>query len=366
MHTVLVIGGYGFFGARICGALARVPGIHLLIGGRSAGRARALARTLGLEDRQAVCIDVRDQALCQVLRDLRAATVIHTAGPFQGQDYAVACAAIDAGCHYIDLADGREFVGGVGVLDAQARARGVTVVSGASSVPALSSAVAACHAAQFARLDCIQAGISSGARSPGLATVRAVFSYGGKPLRRLQDGVWIAVHGWRGLERHTFPAPLGSRWLGNLDVPDLDLLPRQYPSLRTVSFKGGFASGLGHLVVWALAGLVQAGVISSMVGCAAPLNRLSRWLTPLISARGGMFVLLEGLGHDGRTHRVTWNLIAGHNHGPFIPCGASIALARKLAAGGRLPAGASPCVGLLTLPEYLAALEGLDVREVLE
>jgi saccharopine dehydrogenase-like NADP-dependent oxidoreductase len=37
-------------------------------------------------------------------------SVIHTAGPFQGQDYAVARSAIAAGANYIDLADGRDLL----------------------------------------------------------------------------------------------------------------------------------------------------------------------------------------------------------------------------------------------------------------
>jgi hypothetical protein len=79
-----------------------------------------------------------------------------------------------------------------------------------------------------------------------------------------------------------------------------------------------------------------------------------------------MFVTLEGIGRKGQPRRITWNLIAQKNHGPFIPCGASIALANKLAEGTRLPIGAMPCMGLLTVTEYLDALKGLDVQEVVE
>jgi hypothetical protein len=63
--------------------------------------------------------------------------------------------------------------------------------------------------------------------------------------------------------------------------------------------------------------------------------------------------------------RITWNLIAQKNHGLLIPCGASIALANKLAERTRLPIGAMPCMGLLTENEYLDALKGIDVQEVI-
>jgi saccharopine dehydrogenase-like NADP-dependent oxidoreductase len=366
MHTVLVIGGYGFFGGRICAALAKDPAISFLIGGRTRDSGRSLARQLGLDPAQAVSIDTKSSTLGKALGELHVQTIVHAAGPFQGQDYTVARAAIDAGCNYIDLADARQFVAGIGTLDAAARARGVTVVSGASSVPALSSAVVDRYLPEFERLDSIRIGISSGARAPGLATVRGVLSYAGKPIRMLQEGSWITVHGWRGLERHQFPAPLGPRWLGICDVPDLDLLPHRYPTVTTVSFKAGFGSDVGHLLVWALAGLVKAGLMASMLPFASPLNRVSRWIEPLVSDKGGMFVSLEGIGHNGQIHRISWNLIAEHNHGPFIPCGASIVLATKLVQGVRLPIGAMPCMGLLTVAEYLDSLTGLDVQEVVQ
>ena len=76
----------------------------------------------------------------------------------------------------------------------------------------------------------------------------------------------------------------------------------------------------------------------------------------------------SGLGYvkvslaDGRR----WNLLAGQNHGPYIPCGAAIALARKLASAMALPAGAMPCIGLLTVKEFLAPLRNLDIREVVQ
>jgi saccharopine dehydrogenase-like NADP-dependent oxidoreductase len=366
MHTVLVIGGSGFFGQRICKELSRSSAIRLLIGGRSQDRVLRAAADLGLGAEHGVVVDANDHDLSRDLERLAVNTVIHTAGPFQGQDYAVATAAIEAGCHYVDLADGREFVTGIQRLDAPARRRGVSVISGASSVPALSAAAIDQYRAGFERLESIRIGISSGARAPGIATVRGVFSYAGRPIKHLANGSWETTYGWGDLRRHVFPQPVGARWLGSCDVPDLDLLPRRYPGVRTVSFQAGFASGLGHLVVWSLAGLVRAGLVSSLTPLASSLSRMSRWMEPLGSDKGGMFVTLEGTSANGQPRTTTWNLIAARNHGPVIPCGAAIALARKLAGGAQLPVGAMPCMGLLTVAEYLESLRGLDIREVLE
>jgi saccharopine dehydrogenase-like NADP-dependent oxidoreductase len=283
MHTVLVLGGYGFFGNRIAQALASDRTIKLVLAGRNLEQATRAAGALGLPVKSGVALDTREPKLAGSLKELQVDTVIQTAGPFQDQDYRVARAAIDAGCNYIDLADGRAFVAGIRTLDDLARARGVTVISGASSVPALSSGVVDRYLERFGRLNAIRMGISSGARAPGLATVKGVFSNDGKSFLALQNGIWRGKFGWLDLTRHEFPQPLGSRWLGNCDIPDLDLFPKRYPTVETVSFQAGFASNLGHLVVWSLAGLVKLKILPSLGSFAGPLNRISRWIEPLVS-----------------------------------------------------------------------------------
>jgi saccharopine dehydrogenase-like NADP-dependent oxidoreductase len=363
--NVLVLGGYGFFGARISRALAGDARIKLLIGGRDASKASGAALALGLPGERGLAIDTRDRDFSERLAALGVHLLIHTAGPFQEQAYDVPRAAIRAGCDYIDLADGRRFVAGIAELDAEARARGVSIVSGASSVPALTAAVIDRYLPRFAELASIRAGITSSAQSPGPATVRGIFGYVGKPFTRLENGEWVTVHGWTDLERHRFPAPLGARWLGACDVPDLDVLPKRYPSVRTVTFHAGFASAVGHLAVASLAPLVRAGLLRSAAPLAAPLRGLTRLIEPFISDRSGMFVELEGTGRDGKPLALTWNLLAARNHGPTVPCGASIALARRRASGDRLPAGATACVGLLSVEEYLEPLADLDLRELL-
>jgi saccharopine dehydrogenase-like NADP-dependent oxidoreductase len=365
MHTILVLGGYGFFGSRICAALSKEPGVRVLVGGRHGDLAWNAAASFGLGPEAAVELDAKAPGLAHRFTELGVNSVVHTAGPFQGQDYTVALAAIAAGCHYVDLADGRQFVCGIGRLDAAARAKGLRIISGASSVPGLSSAVVERFRPQFTQMTSIGLGISSGARAPGLATVQGIFGYCGKPFRRLEGGTWVTTYGWMDLTRYQFPNPLGSRWLGSCDIPDLELFPQRYPSTKTVAFHAGFASDPGHLVVWGIAGLVRAKLLPSASGFAKPLNRLSRWLEPVVSDQGGMYVKIDGLDHDGREKTVSWHLLAAENHGPYIPCGASIALAMKLARGGEgLPVGAMPCVGLLSVEDYLAPLRELSIREV--
>lgn len=363
-HRVLILGGYGFFGSMIAEKLARAPGVDLLIAGRDLGKATALAYQLGLRAENARAIDAGDPKLSSQLRKLGVNTVIHTAGPFQGQQYHVARAAIEARSHYLDLADGRDFVSGITALDAPARAAGVCVFSGVSSLPALSSAVVDLHLPHFKRLESIAIGISSGAKLPGAATLRAVMGYCGKPIRIWENGAWAKSFGW--LDRRTFgfPKPVGTRLLGRCDVPDLALLPPRYPGVRTVSFHAGFASETAHKTVEWLAKQVQRGRIRTALPYATVLHRLGRWLEPLLPDRGAMFVRMHGTDDDDRARTLTWQLLAYDNHGPRIPCGPAIALTRKLARGEVPEPGARPCMGVLTVKEILETLQGLSVREL--
>jgi saccharopine dehydrogenase-like NADP-dependent oxidoreductase len=363
-HRVLILGAYGFFGQRIAAGLARSPGIELVLAGRDIRQATALAYQLGLTAQNARALDAGDGRLGAQLRKLGVHTVIHTAGPFQGQHYQVARACIEARAHYLDLADGRDFVTGIAALDGDARAAGVCVISGVSSLPALSSAVVDRYAEHFGKLQHIAIGISSGARTPGLATWRAVLGYCGKPMRVWENGAWAVRHGWLDRRKFDFPKPVGPRLLGRCDVPDLTLLPQRYPAAKTVSFHAGFVSDTAHVFIEWVARQVQLGRLKSALPLARPLYRLARWLEPVLSDRGGMFVRMSGPDEDGRARTLTWQLLASDNHGPHIPCAPAIALTRKIARGEVPEPGARACMGMLTVEEILAPLKGLSLREI--
>ena len=361
---VLLLGAYGFFGSRIAAGLARNPRVRLVLAGRDLQRATALAYQLGLSAEHARRVDADDSRLGSLLRKLGVQVLIHTAGPFQGQDYRVAQAAIEARCHYLDLADGRAFVTGISRLDAAARAAQVAVISGASSLPALSSAVVDRYQPQFTRLDAIRTGISSGALVPGIATVRAVFGYCGQQFLALENGEWKDVYGWLDRQTFEFPRPVGTRLLGRCDVPDLELLPARYPGVRSVSFHAGIASEAGHKAVELLARQVRAGRLESAAPFAQFFYGTARRLHSLFSDSGGMYVRLDGVDREGEQDTLEWKVLASENHGPHIPCAPAIALTGKIAAGFQPPAGAMPCMGLLSVEEILAPLRGLRIREV--
>jgi hypothetical protein len=357
----IVLGGYGNFGARICSALAADPVSWIGVAGRDQARARAFAESLNSRC-EPIVIDRRAADFAARLAALRPSLVIHTAGPFQAQDYHVAQAAIDAGAHYVDLADGRAFVTGIGALDERARARGVVVTSGASTLPAVSSAVVEHLAASFREVQRIEISIAPAQAIPrGLATMRSVLSYCGKPFRELVDGEWRTVYGWLGLRRLRYP-DLGRRWGARCDVPDLALLPGRYPVVRSVRFDAALELALAQIGMAFLAGLARSSLLRRPERLAVVVLRSARALDRFGTDVGGMHVALEGVSDAGDSMRRAWYLVAGKGDGPQIPCIPAIVIARKLARGENIAPGARPCMGMMTLAEFTAAARSFDIR----
>jgi len=363
IKCIVVLGGYGNFGSRIAAALAREPDTRVLIAGLDLVKATALAREIGGQT-EACLLDHHREDFAAELKALGAIVLIHTAGPFQGQDYKVASACIEAGCHYVDIADGRRYVSSIGTLHEAATANNLLVVSGASSLPALSSAVVDQYRAEFSRLDTIEHAISSGAKPPGLATLQGVTSYVGKTIARWEQGQWRRVYGCQSVAAHRFPGAVGKRWLVNCDVPDLELFPQRYPEAQSVIFRAGVGMTSTMLALLALSWLVRLGVISSLERYAEALHNAAAFIEPLGTQWSAMTVQLTGVNHQGQLHRKAWYLLAGDNHGPNIPCFPAIALVRKLLRGEVSIRGAMPCMGLLTVAEILGAIPCLNLRVI--
>lgn len=365
MHTylVLVIGGYGFFGRRLVERLARQPGLHIIAAGRSAYQGQRLVETLrqfALAEVSSATLDVHAPGLARELRALAPDVVVHTSGPFQRQQYLIAKACIAAGAHYIDLADGREFVAGIGCLNREASAAGVAVISGASSVPALSSTVVDHLAQGFTRVETIDIGISPGNRTDrGLSTVQAILSYCGKPLP--VTGKAAAAFGWSGSRRHAYPAPVGSRLLSPCDVPDLVLLPDRYGGNPSVSFGAGLELPLLHRGMNALAMLTRLGIVRDWSVHAGVLKRVADWLKALGSDVGAMHVSVTGETAQGVKGTRAWHLVATAGDGPYVPTLAAAALVRRLHQGDLSLVGARPCIGLLSLEDFARESEELRI-----
>ena len=161
---VLILGGYGKFGGQLAELLCDETRLTLIIAGRSQAKAFSFCQKLPPgADREGAAVD-RDGDVETRLKEIAPDIVVDASGPFQayGDDpYRVAKAALAAGCHYVDFADGSNFVHGIGQFDEAARNAGLVVLSGVSSFPALTAAIPTLSTNFVSRIRLTSSGLNS-------------------------------------------------------------------------------------------------------------------------------------------------------------------------------------------------------------
>jgi hypothetical protein len=342
---VLILGGTGVFGSRLCRLLAGDPAISLTIAARDRAAVDVLARELGVGGR---ALDWRCD-LDRVLGEGGHDVVVHAAGPFQGQDYGVAECCIRHCVHYLDLADDAAFVHGIDRLHDAALEAGVLVCAGVSTAPALTGAVVE-EALKTGPVERVAFGIMPGNDAPrGPALVAAIVGGAGKPIAD-QPGRRV----WGELRRMRLPG-LGKRWVTPCDLPEPALFTRRF-GVRDTFAGAGLEVSLFHVGLWSLSWLVRLGLMRTLTPIAPLLAGISDRLRFLGTDRGGLRLEV----HSGSQARV-WRLIAEGGDGPFVPVTPAAALVRKL-AGGLATRGALPCLGLLKPAEMEAEWRRAGLR----
>ena len=351
---LLILGGYGTFGGRLAASLADEPRLTLMIAGRSGDKARAFCERLDAKGETIPVEFDRDGDLDKQLATSAPDIVVDASGPFQDYDdpYCVVRACIARGAHYLDLADGSDFVKGVAAFDADAKAKSIFVLSGVSSFPVLTAAVMRMLSAGMTRVDTLSGGIApSPYAGVGLNVIRAIASYAGQPIA-LHDGTHYALVETR---NYTIAPPgripLNPIRFSLVDVPDLKVLPELMPGLKSVWMGAGPVPEILHRALNALAWLVKRKALPSLSPFAPLMFRainVLRWG----EHRGGMFVEIEGAGQRGEPARRSWHLIAEGDDGPFIPSMAAEAVVRRCLEGRPPLAGARAATGELEVADY--------------
>ena len=363
---ILLIGGYGTFGGRLAELLADIGGLEILIAGRSFSRAEAFCRNWsGAAAARPVVTD--RSGIAATLAAQHPDIVVDASGPFQnyGDDpYSVIRACIAGRVHYLDFADGSDFVAGVPRFDADARAAGVFVLSGVSSFPVLTAAVLRA-VGKGMRIRRITAGIApSPYAGMGANVMRAVLGYAGGPVQLRRGGQQTTAVGLAESRRYTV-APPGLLPLANLrfslvDVPDLQVLPAQHPEIEDIWVGAAplpeFLHRALNVLAWARARLHLPSLV--------PLAPVCRWVLDRCrfgEHRGGMFVEIEG-DLDGRPITRSWHMIAEGDDGPMIPSMAIEGIVRRH-LDGRSPApGARAATRDLELSDYDTLFAARDIR----
>ena len=357
---ILLLGGYGGFGGRIARRLA-AAGHEVLVAGRSFDKARAFCgETPGM-----VPLALDRSRIAEALGQHQPAMVVDASGPFQAMDHAIPEACITAGVHYIDIADSRDFVCGIAVLDAAAKDAGVVVLSGASSVPALSGAAVRHLAGGMDRVRSVEMAISaSNKAAAGPAVSAAILGQVGQPMRLWRGQRWTQAFGWQEMHTARFECAgveaIARRSVALVDVPDLSLLPDRLPGRPAVAFRAGTELGFQNWALWFASWLVRTHLVASLAPFARLLSPLQKLTRSLGSDRSAMIVRLFGDTAGQRVER-RWTLIAERGDGPEIPT-LSVAPIVARILSGKAAAGARDAGEALTLDDYADAFRQLTIH----
>ncbi|QQR35449.1 DUF4166 domain-containing protein [Devosia oryziradicis] len=362
---VLIVGASGVFGSRLARLLAGRKAFRVTLAGRAPHKAASLQSELRSidpdGDYHTAMLD-RDGVTAQELRALDCQVVVDCSGPFQLMGANLIEAAIGAPCHYVDLADSRSFVAGIGRFDAASRKAGVSVIAGASSSPCLSNAVLDHLVGDWMSIDTIDCVIVPGNQTPkGKSVISGILSWVGQPVRLFCEGEWQARAGWSGARTIAIDG-VSPRRAMLAEVPDLDIIPARFsPRVRA-----GFDAGMELPVLNALIGLaglaVRLGLVKSARAFLALGNLIANALDRFGSQQGGMLVEVVGLDRSGKPACATWQLKASDGHGPYVPIGPAAALIEHLVLSKQVASGAGSAAGRVALEAILPWYASLSIQ----
>jgi hypothetical protein len=343
---ILIVGGYGTFGGRLARLLVDER-LTLIVAGRSLESARRFCASLRGKAEIIPAQFDRARDVDAQLERLAPTLVVDASGPFQAygnQPYRLIEACLTRCIHYVDLADGADFVAGIPAFDAQAKARGMFVLSGASTCPVLTAGVVKRLVGDDLRLESVAGGIApSPFAGVGLNVIRAIAQYAGEPIRARRDGRETTAYGLCERRWVTIAPPgaipLRSRIFSLIDVPDTHALPDLWPSVQEIWMSAAPVPIVFHRLLIVLSKLRRVRLIPA-ISRIAPLMHSVTTNFSWGEHRGGMFVTVQATERSGARIEKSWYLIAEGDSGPFIPSMAAAAIVRKLLAGERIEPGA--------------------------
>jgi Saccharopine dehydrogenase NADP binding domain/Domain of unknown function (DUF4166) len=429
-QRIIVLGGYGEFGSRIVSHLYRFhSNVDIFVAGRNVQQAKAAChslmscvqseiasnrRMIGDESQswralahvewtaatppsqypqckssvdnsvQPLVVDAMNnvqlqERIASTLHAKSSDVLINCIGPFDDPDYTIARACIDQGIHYIDLADNRQHVVNFAPqLHSIAERRNVAAFAGASTVPTLTSATieALCHEAEMEPSK-IHMYICPGNNAPrGVATVKSVLQHLGVKYEAAPGQLrW----GWLNTETVCLRGITPSRLCSNIDVPDLPLLRKRYPSLVSLEFKAGMELRLLHLPIVVAGWMSKFRLTRFAWWKAAPiLARISLYLSQFGSTDGALRIDVSGkttaaFPDSEREHNIashttvvsrTFQLLASGD-GPVVPAMASCIIAQKLQNDPKWREshrGAHPAFELISLADFRRAFNEYNIE----
>lgn len=167
--------------------------------------------------------------------------VLNMSGPFFAGSGGLARDALRSGVTYIDIGDDLEATDSILVLDADAKAAGVALITGAGWSPGVTNWCAARLLEEHPAADGVQVVWATHERNPGgLAPLRHMLHMAVTPCPVWSDGQWVDSPGFvpETAAEFDFPEPLGRIEAYDTAHPEPRTLAGHYPRLRNVSCKG--------------------------------------------------------------------------------------------------------------------------------
>jgi len=244
-----------------------------------------------------------------------------------GTHASVARAHVAAGRVVVSTSDSIADVRGLLALDADARSRGIPVVTGAAFSPGYSCVLARHAATSFTAVTEVHVA-RSGTGGPACARQHHA-ALNGEALD-WRDGEWLRRPGGSGRELCWFPDPIGAQDCYRAELPDALLLEPLFPGVERVTARLS----------------------------ATRRDRLSAHLPMLRKPHPEGLVGATRVEVRGERDGTTDALVLGALDRPAVAAGATAALALRWSAAGRLPAGAG---GLGRVDDPVAFLSELVV-----
>lgn len=362
-RTVVIIGGYGVFGSHLATALANQSEFDVVVAGRNIEKAQALCSRIAARP---LYLDISAPGFDAELAAHNPFAIVDAAGPFQAYGDStcrVARTAIACRAHYLDLSDDAAFTENISSLHDEAVRAHVCVLSGVSSVPALSSVVAASLTADLSSIELIESAILPGNKAPrGKSVIAAILSQVGKPLAVRFCGedateiAWGKILGYQ--IQLTDDGRPQNRWISPIGAPDLRLFPDWFGA-KTVLFRAGLDLKLLHGSLYLLGWIVRAGLIRDLARFTNPLQRAAEMVERFGSDIGAMRVRVIGESKPGEFEEREWRLVVRDSDGPKIPAIPAQIVLEQLARGD-FSAGARPAMNAFSLRSVEASLARLN------
>ncbi len=324
---ILIIGGYGAFGGRLARLLANQINLHIFIGGRTLLKAEQLCAELSGNAATFTPVKVDKNNLSPTLSRYAPDIVVDASGPFNLKSenpYAVVKACLKAEVHYLDLADGADFVMGIEQFDMKAKEKNINVISGLSTCPALTGAVLS-DAMKTMQVESVEVGVApSPFASMGLSVVKGIFDYAGENLVLYKNGRKTSQSALTSGRRKTIAPPgalpLRNRLFAFVDGPDLQIFPEAHPSISNSWMGAGTRPELLLRLLMALSKTKALLKFPKLSWLSKPghafLNKMAGG-----EHRGGLFLKVSN-----KEETREWHILAEGDDGPFIPSMACAAI----------------------------------------